>query len=167
MIISVRTVFVYVFFSSFVFLLAPKIGGGTPIASFWLECSERADLSLQCSMPTVGAQTGRSSRTWGVGPVGTRAGSSGNCQVSARRTYIRPLLLQSGFSGHRLSGPLNRLNAILSLLQPLDRYRTRSAIGSAIGGALSRPISHPRTGRSSQPPRSKPLGGLNRAIVAL
>ena len=35
-----------------------------------------------------------------------------------------------------LSGPINRLNAILSLLQPLDRYRT----------------SHPRTGRSSQPP---------------
>ena len=27
-----------------------------------------------------------------------------------------------------LSGPLNRLNAILSLLQPLDRYRTPSAI---------------------------------------
>ena len=37
-----------------------------------------------------------------------------------------------------LSGPLNRLNAILSLLQPLDRYRTPSAIGSAIGKALSR-----------------------------
>ena len=40
-----------------------------------------------------------------------------------------------------LSGPLNRLNAILSLLQPLDRYRTPSAIGSAIGRpylALSR-----------------------------
>ena len=31
-----------------------------------------------------------------------------------------------------LSGPLNRLNAILSLLHPLDRYRTASAIGSAI-----------------------------------
>ena len=65
------------------------------------------------------------------------------------------------------SGPLNRLNAILSLLQPLDRYRTPSAIGSAIGKALSRPISHPHTGRSPQPPRSKPLRGLNRAIVAL
>ena len=40
-----------------------------------------------------------------------------------------------------LSGPLNRLNAILSLLHPLDRYRTPSAIGSAIGSpylALSR-----------------------------
>ena len=40
-----------------------------------------------------------------------------------------------------LSGPLNRLNAIVSLLQPLDRYRTPSAIGSAIGRpylALSR-----------------------------
>ena len=66
-----------------------------------------------------------------------------------------------------LSGPLDRLNAILSLLQPLDRYRAPSATGSAIGRALSRPISHPRTGGSSQPPRSKPLGGLNRAIVVL
>ena len=55
----------------------------------------------------------------------------------------------------KLSGPLNRLNAILSLLHPLDRYRTRS------------PISHPNTGGSPQPPRSKPLGGLNRTIVAL
>ena len=25
---------------------------------------------------------------------------------------------------NKLSGPLNRLNAILSLLQPLDRYKT-------------------------------------------
>ena len=66
-----------------------------------------------------------------------------------------------------LSGPLNRLNAILSLLHPLDRYRAPSAIGSAIGRPLSRPISHPNTGGSPQPPRSKPLGGLNRAIVAL
>ena len=40
-----------------------------------------------------------------------------------------------------LSGPLNRLKAILSLLHPLERYRTPSAIGSAIGRpylALSR-----------------------------
>ena len=51
------------------------------------------------------------------------------------------------------------MNAILSLLQPLDRYRAPSAIGSAIGRPLSRPISHPRTGRSPQPPRSKPLRG--------
>ena len=64
-----------------------------------------------------------------------------------------------------LSGPLNWLNAILSLLQPLDRYKTPFAIGSAIGRPLSRPISHPNTGGSPQPPRSKPLGGLNRAIV--
>ena len=67
----------------------------------------------------------------------------------------------------RLSGPLNRLNAILSLIHPLDRYRTPSAIGSAIGVALSRPISHARAGRSSQPPRSKPLKRLNSAIVAV
>ena len=65
------------------------------------------------------------------------------------------------------SGPLNRLNAILSLLHPLDRYRTPSARGNAIGRPLSRPISHPNTGGSPQPSRSKPLGGLNRAIVAL
>ena len=40
-----------------------------------------------------------------------------------------------------LSGPLNQLNAILSLLQPLNCYRTLSAIVSAIGRpylALSR-----------------------------
>ena len=61
---------------------------------------------------------------------------------------------------HFLSGPLNRLNAILSLLRPLDRYRTPSVIGSAIGRPLSRPISHPNT---AHPPRSK----LNRAIVVL
>ena len=39
------------------------------------------------------------------------------------------------------SGPLNRLNAILSLLHPLDRDRNPSAIGTAIGRpylALSR-----------------------------
>ena len=58
-----------------------------------------------------------------------------------------------------LSGPLDRLNAILSLLQPLNRYRAPSAIGSAIGRPLSRPISHPCKGRSSQPPHSKPLRG--------
>ena len=33
--------------------------------------------------------------------------------------------------------------------------------------ALSRPISHPNTDRGSQPPRSKLLKGLNRAIVVL
>ena len=31
-----------------------------------------------------------------------------------------------------LSGPINQLNAILSLLHALDRYRTPFAIGSAI-----------------------------------
>ena len=55
-----------------------------------------------------------------------------------------------------LVGPLNRLNAILSLLHPLDRYRTPSAIGSAIGRPLSGPILHPNPGGSPQPPRSKP-----------
>ena len=67
----------------------------------------------------------------------------------------------------KLSGPLNRLNAITSLLQPLDRYRTPSVIGSAIGRpylALSR---IQNTGGSPQLPRSKPLGGLNCAILVL
>ena len=54
-----------------------------------------------------------------------------------------------------LSGPLNRLNAILSLLQPLDRYRAPSALESAIGEALSRPISHPHT----------VVGVLNRLVL--
>ena len=77
------------------------------------------------------------------------------------------LLLRQNKTKEGLSGPLDRLNAILSLLQPLDRYRTPSAIGSAIGRPLSRPISYPGTGGSPRPHRSKPLGGLNRAIVAL
>ena len=50
-------------------------------------------------------------------------------------------LSMSGLGSLPLSGPLNRLNAILSLLQSLDRYRTHSAIGNAIGRpylALSR-----------------------------
>ena len=67
--------------------------------------------------------------------------------------------------------PLGRFNAVLSLLQSLDRFWTPSAIGGAIERpylALSRPISLPRTVRSPQPPRSnKPLRGLNRATVAL
>ena len=82
-------------------------------------------------------------------------------------TVIDSNVYSASISRNKLSGPLDRLNAILSLLQPLDRYRAPSAIGSAIGRPLSRPISHPCTGRSPQPPRSKPLRGLNRAIVAL
>ena len=73
--------------------------------------------------------------------------------ISIVRWNLRPVIFGV------LSGPLNRLNAILSLLQPLDRYRTPSAIGSAIGRPLSRPISHPNTGGSPQPPCSKPLIG--------
>ena len=79
--------------------------------------------------------------------------------------WKKAALLGAERAASLLSGPLNRLNAILSLLLPLDRYRTPSAIGSAIGRPLSRPISHPNTGGSPQPPRSKPLGGLNHAIV--
>ena len=67
----------------------------------------------------------------------------------------------------KLNGALNRLNAILSLLHPLDRCRAPSAIGSAIGRPLSRPMSHPNTSGSPQPPCCKPLGRINRAIVVL
>ena len=80
----------------------------------------------------------------------------GHCLVKCSADRLPALSQRIKHAPFRLSGPLDRLNAILSLLQPLDRYRP-----------LSRPISHPRTGRSPQPPRSKPLRGLNRAIVAL
>ena len=70
-----------------------------------------------------------------------------------------PLVAPGRFGSVRLrqdlSGPLKWLNAILSLLQPLDRYRTPSAIGSAIGRPLSRPISHPNT----------VVGVLNRPVL--
>ena len=70
-------------------------------------------------------------------------------ECRARRNVGQPNLQpksQRSFSWWGdLSGPLDRLNAILSLLQPLDRYRTPSAIGSAIGRPLSRPISHMQT----------------------
>ena len=44
---------------------------------------------------------------------------------------------------------------------------SRIMSGSLFLEALSRPISHPNTGGSPQPPCSKPLGGLNRTIVVL
>ena len=59
----------------------------------------------------------------------------------SRDKCSRAYISQDHPKTYPLSGPLNRLNAILSLLQPLDRYRTPSAIGSAIGRpylALSR-----------------------------
>ena len=65
-----------------------------------------------------------------------------------------------------MSGAVSE-QAIVAFVQPLNRFRTPSGIESAIGRPLSRPISHPNTGRSPQPPRSKPRRGLNRAIVAL
>ena len=66
-----------------------------------------------------------------------------------------------GVFRQRPPGPLPRIRlALPSLVAP-------SAIGGAIGRPLSRPISHPNTGGSPQPPRSEPLGGLNRAIVVL
>ena len=45
----------------------------------------------------------------------------------ARETSVRGGLVRN------LSGPLSRLNALLSLLHPFDRYRTPYGIGSAIG----------------------------------
>ena len=69
--------------------------------------------------------------------------------------------------GGGLSGPLNRLNAILSLLHPSTAYGTPPL--PAIASAIARPYLAllPRTGRISEPPRSKPLRWLNRAIVVL
>ena len=69
--------------------------------------------------------------------------------------------------GHEFPNPLNRLNAGLSLLQLLDHCRTPICSRDCDWEALSRPISHPHTGRSSHPPRSRPLRGLNCAIVVL
>ena len=57
----------------------------------------------------------------------------------------------------RLSGPLNRLNARLSQILPLDRCRNSCVTGCAIRRPLSCPISHPDASGISQPPRSKPL----------
>ena len=52
----------------------------------------------------------------------------------------------------------NRLNATLSLLYHLHRYRTsKTSDRERDCEALSRPISLRNEGRSSQPPRSKPL----------
>ena len=62
------------------------------------------------------------SRKWGFGPC-----------LGSGESQIQVSFLQSSLLSWELSGPLNRLNAILSLHQPLDRYRTPSAIGSAIG----------------------------------
>ena len=53
-------------------------------------------------------------------------------------TALSPPILNE----HPLSGPLNRLNAILSLLQPLDRYRTPLCDRECDWDA---PISHPKT----------------------
>ena len=64
-----------------------------------------------------------------------------NIDMSAER--FRWNSLSQMLNSHELSGPLNRLNAILSqsLLHPLDRYRTPLCDRSAIGRpylALSR-----------------------------
>ena len=57
-----------------------------------------------------------------------------------------------------LSGP-QPVECYTISVSPPRRYRTPSAIGSAIGTPLCRPISHRNTGGSPQPPSSKPLGG--------
>ena len=71
-------------------------------------------------------------------------------------TKLRPLL----------TGPLNRLNATLSLRYPLDRNRTPSAIGSAIVWPYLT-VSCIHTGRITRPRHPKPLRRLNRVIVVL
>ena len=55
----------------------------------------------------------------------TPVAGRGGCKEKARK--------KQECQTHPLSGPLNRLNATLSLLHPLGRCRTPSAIGSAIG----------------------------------
>ena len=53
------------------------------------------------------------------------------CGHINRYTYIY-IYRQRELWLYILSGPLKWLNAILLLLQPLNRYRTPSAIGSAL-----------------------------------
>ena len=66
------------------------------------------------------------------------------------------------------SGPLDRWSAILSLLHPLDRYRTPLCDWECDWeGPIPLYLASTHTGRSSQPTRSNPLAGLNRAKVVL
>ena len=101
-----------------------------------------AQHSKNCSATSVfacGMLQGRGLEGWGFKTLGL-------AKIWALRDFLEEDDLNSERGGFCesplvLSGPLNRLNAILSLLQPLDRYRTPSAIGSAIGRpylALSR-----------------------------
>ena len=80
-----------------------------------------------------------------------------------RELPLRPMSRVQKNSIRLLSGPLNRLNAILSLLHPLDRYRTLSAIGSAIG----RPYLAPSHIQAQVGVLNCLARGLNRAMVAL
>ena len=64
--------------------------------------------------------------------------NSGGLGAQQIRWHTPKIICEYHGQGSRLSGPLDRLNAILSLLHPFDRYRTPSAIGSATGKALSR-----------------------------
>ena len=95
------------------------------------------------------------------------------CSLSVAAPLLRPRSAVSTAkcgraceaSLYMFSGTLNWLNAILSLLQTLDRYRTPSAM--RLGGPISLYLASVHKYRRSQPPRSKPLGRLNRAIGAL
>ena len=72
--------------------------------------------------------------TGSVFPLLTKRAPSGNAQVFWPLGSLEKVLFQNWFfMALALGGPLNRLNAILPLLHPLNRYRTLSAIGSAIG----------------------------------
>ena len=90
------------------------------------------------------------------------------------RAQTRPIPLsepsKAGFGGRSLlcvHSPLPPLVAPSTGWMLYHLCFTPSAIGSAIGRPLSRPVSHPNTCGSPQAPRSKPLTGLNRAIVLL
>ena len=74
-------------------------------------------LGDRCWLPIGVAQT----KAHFSSPTSSRTFQHGVCKKSRK-----------GRKNPDLSGPLNRLNAILSLLHPLDRYRTPSVIVSAV-----------------------------------
>ena len=94
----------------------------------------------------------------------TRSSSGGT-----RKCFLEGALFGTFSSPHTFcTPPLSWLNLVppINRLKPLDRYRSPSATGSAIGRPYLA-LSHFHTGRSSHPPHTKPLRKLNRAIVAL
>ena len=132
-------------------------------ASSRLKCDREIVMTAIASFPEVLTVTSRE-LAWGR----TKKKKTPLLSVGKNFDSEKPLLPKKGMQRTfqslrpwvKLGAPLNRLNAILSLFQPLDRYRTPSATGTAIGRPLSRPILHPNTSGSPQLHRSEPLGGL-------